>query len=64
VNTCCAQTYWCPTVGEWECGQHGGFDTCCLRPDLHCWEHPVGAMKRCPKCNALANESINGWMSA
>jgi hypothetical protein len=40
-NTCpsgkrrCDPSYFCPTSGEWESPCHGGFDTCCERPDLH-----------------------------
>ncbi|MEO3973784.1 hypothetical protein [Streptomyces sp. CAU 1734] len=30
-----ATTYHCPTSGETESTCHGGFDTCCDRPDLH-----------------------------
>lgn len=31
--------YYCPTSGDVEDPQHGGFDVCCARPDLHV---PVG----------------------
>lgn len=35
----CPDIYFCPTInsgeGEIECPRHGGFDTCCSRPDLH-----------------------------
>jgi hypothetical protein len=27
--------YFCPTSGQVEDAQHGGFDVCCDRPDLH-----------------------------
>lgn len=27
--------YYCPTSGDEESASHGGFDTCCDRPDLH-----------------------------
>lgn len=30
-----ASTYYCPTSGETESDCHGGFTTCCDRPDLH-----------------------------
>ncbi|MFF9118327.1 hypothetical protein ACF09Y_22455 [Streptomyces massasporeus] len=30
-----ASTYHCPTSGQTESDCHGGFDTCCDRPDLH-----------------------------
>jgi hypothetical protein len=30
-----AASYFCPTSGEVESPCHGGFDTCCDRPDLH-----------------------------
>ena len=30
-----APSYYCPTSGEVESPCHGGFDTCCDRPDLH-----------------------------
>lgn len=32
---CCDKVYWCPMVGAVECPDHGGFDVCCTRPDLH-----------------------------
>lgn len=31
----CLPMYFCPTAGEYESPCHGGFDTCCDRPDLH-----------------------------
>lgn len=34
-SLCCAKSYFCPEVGQFECAEHGGFDTCCDRPDLH-----------------------------
>ncbi|MFJ7990268.1 hypothetical protein [Streptomyces sp. NPDC096351] len=30
-----ATVYYCPTAGEVESDCHGGFDTCCSRPELH-----------------------------
>ncbi|MFE9777761.1 hypothetical protein ACFYPA_06340 [Streptomyces sp. NPDC005775] len=30
-----ATTYYCPTAEQVESDCHGGFDTCCDRPDLH-----------------------------
>jgi hypothetical protein len=30
-----SSTYYCPTSGQTESGCHGGFGTCCDRPDLH-----------------------------
>lgn len=37
TSTCnpCEPLYWCPTAGQMESPCHGGFDTCCDRPDLH-----------------------------
>lgn len=35
TNRCCSQVYWCPTSGDWECAEHGGFDICCNWPDRH-----------------------------
>lgn len=32
---CCDKAYYCPTAGEDECGEHGGFDICCGHPELH-----------------------------
>lgn len=31
----CEPVYWCQVSGEYELPCHGGFDTCCSRPDLH-----------------------------
>jgi hypothetical protein len=38
--TCCPDAYVCfggfgDESPEFECPRHGGFDVCCLRPDLH-----------------------------
>lgn len=33
--TCCPDVYYCPAAGELECPRHGGFTTCCERPDAH-----------------------------
>lgn len=30
-----SELYYCPTSGDMESPVHGGFDTCCDRPDLH-----------------------------
>lgn len=50
-----ATTYYCPTAGETESDCHGGFDTCCDRPDLH---QPV---RLCDRCGHAADErSIYG----
>lgn len=40
----CKPIYWCPTAGEYESPCHGGFDTCCRRPQLHraSHEHETG----------------------
>lgn len=36
LPTCCgSEIYWCPSVGEFECPTHGGFNTCCERPERH-----------------------------
>ena len=31
----CRPVYFCPTAGEYESPCHGGFDTCCVSPELH-----------------------------
>lgn len=31
----CQPVYWCPVGGEYESPCHGGFDTCCSKPNLH-----------------------------
>lgn len=50
LASCCEQAYFCPASNEVECGVHGGFDTCCARPDLH---HPVvEGSGWCPTCRA------------
>jgi hypothetical protein len=39
-----AGLYYCPTAGEVESDCHGGFDTCCDRPDLH---RPIPTCAHC-----------------
>jgi hypothetical protein len=31
----CPDLYYCPQSHNIECPRHGGFDTCCARPDEH-----------------------------
>ena len=33
--SCDGDVYFCPSSGETECAQHGGFSTCCSTPELH-----------------------------
>jgi hypothetical protein len=59
---CCTEIYWCPTVGEIECGVHGGFDVCCEHPELHAApESAISALSRRVK-ELEAIEKIVKWL--
>lgn len=38
--SCCEKSYYCPTSKDYECAEHGGFSTCCDKPEMHC-ERPL-----------------------
>lgn len=48
-------TYFCPTSGDVESSIHGGFDTCCDRPDLH---RPVATPLNAPDLHRVIETAV------